>query len=149
MTRVAGYELEELLALRELTRDQLQERFGIDEGGVDADVAYERLGGVDALYDPSAFPGHFFVRGDDLVMIYIPRTALADTDLAELRRALGEPAATLSSRTGEDSSLLVYPDQGVAFATDGEHVEIVEVFPPTTLDDYRTRTYKEPPERIR
>jgi hypothetical protein len=149
VTRVAGHELEELFALRELTRDQVQERFGIDESGVDPDVAYERLGGVDALYEPSAFPGHFFFRGDELVMIYIPRTALADTDLEELRRALGEPAATLSSRTGEDSSLLVYPDRGVAFATDGEKVEIVEVFPPTTLDDYRTRIYKEPPERIR
>ncbi len=149
MTRIAGYELDELLALRELTREQVQDRFGIDESGVDPDVAYERLDGVDALYQPSAFPGHFFFRGDDLAIIYIPRSALADDDPDELRQALGEPAATLSSRTGEDSSLLVYPDQGVAFATDGEHVEIVEIFPPTTLDEYRTRIYKEPPERIR
>lgn len=147
--RLAGYDLEDLLALRELSRGQVQDRFGIDETGVDADVAYEGLGGVDCLYEPSAFPGHFFFRGDALAMIYIPRSALTDADPDELRRALGEPAATLSSRTGEDSSLLVYPDQGVAFATDGEHVEIVEVFPPATLDDYRTRIYKEPPERIR
>lgn len=149
MTSVAGYELEELLALRELTRDEVQARFAIDETGVDPDVAYEGLRGVDCLYQPSAFPGHFFFRGDELAMIYVPRSALADADPGALRRALGEPAATLSSRTGEDSSLLVYPDQGFAFATDGERVEIVEVFPPTTLDEYRTRIYKEPPERIR
>jgi hypothetical protein len=149
MTRIAGYELGELFALRESTRAQVQKRFGIDESGVDPDVAYESLRGVDCLYEPSAFPGHFFFRGDKLVMIYIPRSVLADADPDELRRALGEPAATLSSRTGEDSSLLVYPDQGIAFATDGEHVEIVEVFPPTTLEGYRSRIYKEPPERIR
>jgi hypothetical protein len=149
VTRVAGYELGELLALRELTRDEVQARFGINETAVDPDVAYEGLDGVDCLYEPSAFPGHFFFRDDELVMIYVPRSALADADRGELRRALGEPAATLSSRTGEDSSLLVYPEQGVAFATDGERVEIVEIFPPTTLDKYRTRIYKEPPERIR
>jgi hypothetical protein len=149
MTSVAGYQLDELLALRTLTRDEVQARFAIDESGVDPDVAYEGLRGLDCLYKPSAFPGHFFFRGNEPALIYIPRSALADTDAGALRQALGEPAATLSSRTGEDSSLLVYPEQGVAFATDGESVEIVEVFPPTTLDEYRTRIYKEPPERIR
>lgn len=149
MTSVAGYELEELLALRELTRNEVRARFAIDETRVDPDVAYEGLRGVDCLYEPSAFPGHFFFRDDELAMIYVPRSALADTDSGALRQALGEPAATLSSRTGEDSTLLVYPEQGVAFATDGERVEIVEVFPPTTLDAYAKEIYKDPGEFIR
>jgi hypothetical protein len=149
MTTVAGHELDELRALLDLSRDEVRARFGIDDSGVDPDVAYESLRGVDCLYEPSSFPGHFFFRGDKLELIYVPRAALADTDLDALRAALGEPASTLSSRTGEDSSLLVYPEQGVAFATDGERVEIVEIFPPTTPDEYRSKIYKEPPERIR
>ena len=149
MSRIAGYELEDLLALRDLSRDQVRDRFGIPDSGVDPNVAYERIVGVDRLHEPGAFPGHFYFRGGDLAMIYVPRTALGDTDLASLQRELGEPSAMLRSRTGEDSSLLVYPERGIAFATDGEKVEIVEVFPPTTLEGYTTEIYKDPGELIR
>ena len=146
MTTVAGYELTDLLALRELRRDELQERFpGLE---TDRHVRYEGIEHVDRL-DSEEFPGHFFFRGDNLAMLYIPRSALRDADLGELRRELGEPAATLSSRTGEDSTLLVYPERGVAFATDGEKVEILEIFPPTTRKAYMAAIYNPPPERIR
>lgn len=149
MSRAAGYELEDLLALRDLSRAQVRDRFGIPDSGVDPDVAYQRIVDVDRLHEPAAFPGHFYFRGNDLAMIYVPRTALGDTDLSSLQRDLGEPAAMLRSRTGENSSLLVYPDRGIAFATDGEKVEIVEVFPPTTLEEYSTGIYKDPGEFIR
>jgi hypothetical protein len=147
VSRVAGYELEDLLALRELSRDELSARLGPLD--TDPDVGYERIAGVDRLHDPATFPGHFYFDGDELRMLYVPRSALADADLGELQRELGEPAATLSSRTGEDSSLLVYPERGVALATDGARVEIVEVFPPTTLDAYVSRIYVDPGDFIR
>lgn len=149
MSRVAGYELGDLLALRDLSRAEVRERFSIGDDGVDPGVAYERITGVDRLHQGSAFPGHFYFRGDELAMLYIPRTALGDTDLGALQEELGEPAAMLRSRTGEDSSILVYPERGVAFATDGEQVEIVEIFPPTTLEDYQSGIHKDPGEFIR
>jgi hypothetical protein len=147
VTRVAGHELTDLLALRDLSRDELQARLGPLE--VDPDVGYERIKGVDRLHSPDAFPGHFYFRGDDLQMIYVPRSALADADLGELQRELGEPAERLRSRTGEDSWIQVYPDRGVAFATDGQQVEILEVFPPTSLDGYLEGIYDDPGEFVR
>lgn len=147
MSVVAGHELADLLALRDLSREELQARLGPLE--TDPGVAYERIGGVDRLSDLGRFPGHFYFRGDALQMLYVPRSALGDTSLEELRGELGEPAATLSARTGEDSSLLVYPDRGVAFATDGDRVEILEIFPPTTLEAYESGIYKDPGEFIR
>ena len=66
-----------------------------------------------------------------------------------LERELGPPAATLRSRTGADSQLRVYPERGVAYATDGSSVEILEVFPPTTLDRYQAEIYEDPGEFIR
>ena len=147
MSVVAGYELADLLALRGLSRAELQARLGALE--TDPSVAYERISGVDRLHDAAAFPGHFYYRGDDQQMLYIPRSALKDADLGELRTTLGEPAAALSSRTGEDSSVYVYPERGVAFATDGENVEILELFPPTTLDAYQSGIYQDPGEFIR
>jgi hypothetical protein len=146
VTVLAGYELADLLALRELSRDELEARFG----GVETDphVRYEGLEHVDRLHF-DAFPGHFYFRGDELAMLYVPRSALRDASLEDLQRELGEPAATLSSRTGEESSLLVYPERGLAFATDGEQVEILEVFPPTTRKAYLAAVYDPPPEFIR
>jgi hypothetical protein len=147
VTTVAGYELADLLALRELSRAELQARLGALE--TDPEVRYEGIEHVDRLHDAAAFPGHFYFHGDDQRMLYVPRSALKDADLGELRSELGEPAATLSSRTGEDSTLSVYPERGVAFATDGEKVEIVEVFPPTTLDAYQSGIYQDPGDFIR
>jgi hypothetical protein len=147
VTAVAGYELADLLALRELSRAELQARF--PALAIDPKVRYEGIEHVDRLHDPDAFPGHFYFRGDELAMLYVPRSALKDADPDELQRELGTPATTLSSRTGEDSSLLVYPDRGVAFATDGEHVEILEIFPPTTLKAYLAGIYDPPGEFIR
>jgi hypothetical protein len=144
---VAGYELADLLALRELSRAELQARFGALE--TDPKVRYEGIEHVDRLNAPAAFPGHFYYRGDDQQMLYVPRSALKDADLGELRSELGEPAVALSSRTGEDSTLYVYPERGVAFATDGEQVEILEIFPPTTLDAYQSGIYQDPGEFIR
>jgi hypothetical protein len=147
VTLIPGYELADLLALRDLSRDELQARFSGLE--TDPEVGYEGIEHVDRLHDPAAFPGHFYFRGDELAMLYIPRSALADADPGALQHELGRPEATLSSRTGEDSSLLVYPERGVAFATDGEHVEILEIFPPTTRKAYMAGIYDPPPERIR
>jgi hypothetical protein len=147
VTIVAGYELADLLALRELSRDELHARFGALE--TVRKVRYEGIEHVDRLHNADAFPGHFYFRGDDLAMLYVPRSALRDASLEDLQRELGEPAATLSSRTGEESSLLVYPERGLAFATDGEQVEILEVFPPTTRKAYLAAVYDPPPEFIR
>jgi hypothetical protein len=146
VTVVAGYELADLLALRELSRDELEARFPGME--TDPHVRYEGIEHVDRLHS-DAFPGHFYFRGDELAMLYVPRSALKDADLGELQRELGEPEVMLSSRTGEDSTLHVHPERGVAFATDGEKLEILEVFPPTTRKAYEAGIYDPPPEFIR
>jgi hypothetical protein len=139
-------DLGELVALRDLSRGQIAERFGLDDAGAARDVAYEGLGAVDRLSTPA---GHFFFRGDDLVMLYVPRAALQDTDPSALERELGPPAAELRSRTGAESSMRVWPDRGVAFASDGGAVEVLEVFPPTTLEHYRDEIWRDPGEFIR
>ena len=142
LTVVAGYELADLLALRELSRDALAARVGGLE--TDPDVGYEGLAHLDRLHDPASFPGDFYFRQDRLAMLSIPRSALEDAEADTLRRELGKPAAALRTRAGEDASLLVYPERGVAFASDGKRVELLEVFPPTTLKAYVAAIYDPP-----
>lgn len=132
-------ELDELLALRGLGRAEVLARCGGEQAAVD--VAYERLAGVDRLTTPA---GHFFFRGQEQVMLYVPATALADIDPAALERELGEPAARLRSRAGGDSAFLVYPGRGVALSTDGRAVEILEIFPPRSLEQYVAEIWRDP-----
>jgi hypothetical protein len=149
MSVAAGLALDQLLALRELSRDDLRERFGIGDENVTPGVGYGRLIGLDRLDNQAAFPGYFFFRGPEQVLLYLGRGPLADADPGELERELGAPAATLRSRTGADSELRVHPERGVAYATDGSSVEILEVFPRTTLERYRAEIYEDPGEFIR
>jgi hypothetical protein len=140
-------DLGETLALRELSRAEVAARFGLGDDAVVPGVAYEGLSPVDRLSTPA---GHFFFQGDRQVMLYVPRAILEGTDPAALERELGgPPAAQLRSRTGADSSFRVWPDRGVAFATDGHAVEVLEVFPPTTLERYRDEIWQDPGEFIR
>jgi hypothetical protein len=145
----AGLGLDDLLALRGLSRDELRQRFGISGENVTADVGYGRLTGLDRLDNPDAFPGYFFFRGPEQLMLYVGRGALGEADPAELERELGPPAATLRSRTGAESELRVHPERGVAYATDGSSVEILELFPPTTLERYSEEIYEDPGEFIK
>lgn len=146
MTVVAGLGLDELLRLRDLDRAGVRERFGI--ANVAEDVRYEGLEDVDRL-DPATLHAHFFFSGDRQVMLYLPGGALEDAHPAALEAELGPPAATLRSRTGERSAIHAYPERGIAFATDGERVELLEVFPPKTLERYEAEIYRDPGEFIR
>jgi hypothetical protein len=149
MTVAAGLGLDDLLALRGLSRDEVQARFGLGDGDRTGGVGYGQLSGLERVDGGDAFPGHFFFRGPDQVLLYLGRSALSGADLAEIERALGPPVATLASRTGADSELRVFPDRGVAYATDGSAVEILELFPPMTMERYRDEFYEEPAEFIR
>ena len=146
MTVVAGLALGDLLALRDLDRAGVEERFGL--ANVAENVAYEGLTGVDRL-DPEALPAHFFFRGDEQVMLYVPSRGLEDTAPGALTEALGEPAAYLRSRAGGDSQLQVWPERGVALSTDGATAELLEVFAPRPLDAYEADIYRDPGEFIK
>jgi hypothetical protein len=146
MTAVAGLALGDLLALRDLDRAGVEARFGLSN--VAENVAYEGLTGVDRL-DPDALPAHFFFRGDEQVMLYVPRQGLEATDPGALIAELGEPAAYLRSRVGGDSQFQVWPERGVALSTDGATAEVLEVFAPRPLDAYEADIYRDPGEFIK
>ena len=134
-------DLDGWIALRELTLDQARRRLGVEgEPG----VRYERLRPVRRLHNPAVHPGHFYFDGDQQVMQYVGAAALADVDPDELERRLGGPGELLRSRAGKSSVMHVYADRGVAFSSDGHEVELLELFPPTTFEDYRTRIYEDP-----
>jgi hypothetical protein len=137
--------VDELLSLRELTRSRLETEPGVT---VDPHVAYGSLTGVDRLHAVGLSPAHFYFAGDDLELVYVPRAAVSQAPAAAWLERVG-PGPQLRSRTGKRSVLEVRPELGFAFAHDEGAVELAEVFPPTTLDDYEQRIYEDPGPFVR
>ena len=138
-------EIAELLALREVTRGELENQA---DASVDEDVGYEALEGVDCIHAPSFSPAHFFFAGPELKLVYVPRTAVGGQDAQPWLDELG-PGPQLASRTGKRGVLEVRPERGFAFSHQGGAVELAEVFPPTTLEAYERDIYEEPEPEIR
>ena len=135
----------ELLALREVTRGELENQA---DASVDEDVGYEALGGVDCIHAPSFSPAHFFFAGPELKLVYVPRTAVGGQDAQPWLDELGS-GPQLASRTGKRGVLEVRPERGFAFSHQAGVVELAEVFPPTTLEAYERDIYEEPAPEIR
>jgi hypothetical protein len=127
-------------ALRDLSLDEARERLG-DEG---EEGRYEGMQGVRRLHNAEVHPGHFYFDGDRQVMLYVGPAALEGEDPRALERALGGPGERLPSRAGKSSVMHVYADRGIAFSSDGHAVELLEIFAPTTFEDYRARIHEDP-----
>ena len=138
--------LDDWLALRELPMAEIQARFGISEDHILSDANYEKLKGVTELHNPDSHPGYFYYQEGQFVLLYVGRSPQMDElDPSEMEEQLGEPAKQLPSRAGKTFNHLVYPDQGIAFSTNGLNVRILEIFPPMDFKSYKKRYYKKPP----
>ena len=139
-----------LLGLRDLGREQVLTLMRVAPDAVVNDVAYEKVDGVSRVSNGSVFPGHFFLRGAEVAMVYVGDPGfLASLTPAGIEAELGGKGSTLRSRIGKTSNQHVYPDRGFAFAETDNVVEMIEVFSPMSIEDYRARIYNDPGPFIR
>lgn len=137
--------LERALALRGLSRADVLER--APGATVEDDVRYERLRPVARVRAPELWPGHFYFDGERQVMLHAGEPEDADPD--GLAAALGPGEHELRSRAGKRAVLRVWPQRGVAFSEEDGAVDFLEIFEPTTLEDYEGRIYEDPGPFIR
>jgi hypothetical protein len=116
----------------------------VAEEHIGRDRSFEKLQGVTQWHNPGAHPGYFIFQGDELAVIYVDdETAMTELSLAQIQRDLGPPEAELRSRAGKAVPLYVSASKGVAYAADDEGVYYVQIFAPTTAEDYQSRIYEE------
>lgn len=136
--------LDSYVSLASLDKDQLIGRLDAGPQHLREGAAYEKATGLTELYKPDASPARFYFRDEKLVVIYLSdRGVLDQLDEATLESELGAPAGSLRSRAGKHSELRVYPEKGIAFSS-GDELDFIEIFPPTTLDGYKSAIYSEP-----
>ena len=85
------------------------------------------------------WPGFFYFDGDRQAMLYAGEPEGADPDGRRGARSGGHDCAP----AGKRAVLRVWPQRGVAFSKEGGGVDFIEVFEPTTLEDYEARIYEE------
>lgn len=87
-----------------------------------------------------------FLRGGDVVLVYLGSAALSDgIDHDALVAALGSEGHRLRSRQGKTASMHVVAERGVAWSEHGGEIGFVELFSPTSFADYERDIYAEPP----
>ncbi len=136
-------EMEELLGYRKYDFTSLVEEFGIKDNDIDKEVSYIKLKDLSRVHNPDTLPGHFYFKGDKLAMIYInDENRLANMSFKKITSEYGE-GHRLSSRAGKTSNLYVYPEKGFAISVTRGQMDFIEIFPSTTLDDYKDRIHED------
>ena len=139
------------LSLRELSAQEIQKRYSISEQHITRDTSYMRLTGLTRFRNWDAHPGQFYFRDGQFILFYVEDASdeLQQLTPQLLRDYLGEPGAVLQSRAGKDHNQYVYPDKGLAFSANARQVSYLEIFPPTSLEAYKSQFYFEPSAFIR
>lgn len=128
------------------TEDEIRERFPIAESEIDRESFYGELSGLTVLYDFDTYPGHFIFKDGRCILFYVEdiSDALGEMTPEDLVNILGGPATDLPSHAGRASRHYVYPSRGIGYSANYKSVDYMEVFAPTTLDDYLARFYRKP-----
>lgn len=136
-------ELTELIAS---PKAEVLARLGATRDDLEAGFAYEGLMGLSRVKGQT-LPAWCFFRQGAVVMLYVGDEAwLAPHVGTDVLAALGPAEATLASRVGKGALMHVWPSRGLAVSMTRarDAIELLEVFPPTTLDTYRRDIWRDP-----
>ena len=120
-------------------------RLGVGEDAVARGVEYGPRNGLDEVETPT---GRVVFDSDRVAVVYVSPGAVRPATPEELLAELGGAGETMPGAASAGSELHVYPDQGLALSNDGPKLEMVEAFPPTTLEGYREQLYRDPPRFV-
>jgi len=112
------------------------------EGDVDDGDGYQSLEDLSVVRSKKYDNARFYFNGPDLVMIAVSEPSIS---AADIRSMMGDDVVELRSRQGKSAMIQVDAAAGLAFSSDDDEVGFLEIFPPTTADDYRQQIYWEPP----
>jgi hypothetical protein len=131
-----------------LTLEEARNVLGADARSVPGDE-YGRLRNVTSLESEDQFPGTLYVEADEVRFVRVGPEGLQGLTGTALCSLIADDPVRLRSRSGKRAQLLVYPGAGIAFSTQGEEIDFLEVFGPCTRREYETRYYEPPAPFIR
>ena len=127
-------DLEQLLALTAMDRAAALNAVGARAGDVEDGYSYQSMSGLSVLDLPKRFGARVFFDGDAVAIVSIPDPSIAPD---AIRALMGDDVVELRSRQGKRAMIELDAARGLAFSSDDDEVGFIEMFPPTTADDYR------------
>ena len=138
-------ELDRWMALRDSSLAHVRAALGPGDAELVADAGYGQMSGLTMLHAPGADPAIFFFEDGRLAVLRVDDPPV---DASELLARVGADAPRLRSAAGKHARVHVRAEDGLAFADEAGRIRYVEVFPPTTFDDYRDRIHQPPPKFV-
>lgn len=136
--------LAEWMAWRDISREELLRRLTSTESSIGHGFRYGHTSGLDLISVDSYCPAQFYLEGEKVVLIYVG----SDEDLARLKpeelAELFPPEARLASREHTNFRHYVNAGAGIAWSATSDEVALLELFHPTTVEQYKARFYEEP-----
>lgn len=135
-----------------LDRSLTQTRPLVDAGAIRTGASYGALDGLTLVRDRAYFPGHLYFDGERavLALVELPSSVAPELTDEALLALVGDRVQWLQSRVGKPSRLRVAAERGLAISEQlGMKVDYLELFPPTTAEDYRERIYAAPPKFVK
>ena len=135
--------LTQWLSLRDLTQAALLARLGADDSVIQHGLSYGPSTDLDLVYVPDVSPARVYLRSGKVVLVQLSGADLSALDPDALA-ARFPPQEGLASRAGKAFEHQLAASQGVAWSDDTRRVAILELFPPTSVEDYKARFYAAP-----
>lgn len=139
--------LARLKALIGMDQQAFIDRFGIRPEHIRSSAAYERMKDVNEIHNPDhgeLGSARFFFRNAKLVLIYLSdATDISKSDIDEVKGDPADQGTVLRSRAGKTSNLHVHAEKGIAISK-GKRIDFIELFQPTTQQEYEQTIYVEP-----
>jgi len=139
--------LSQLKSLIGIDQQAFIDRFGVKPEHIRSPAVYERMKNVTEIHrpdHPDLGPARFFFRDAKLALIYLSdATALQELNIDSWKGNPSDEGTLLRSRAGKTSNLHVYADKGFA-VSEGTEIDFVEIFQPTTQQEYEQAIYDPP-----
>jgi hypothetical protein len=139
---MSSKDLTQLLDMRSLDRAGVIAACDASADDVDDGYSYQSMQDLSVLRPKRLHDSRIYFDGDAVVMIALSEPSISAT---VIRDAMSSDVVELRSRQGKKAMIEVDAGAGLAFSRDDDEIGFLEIFPPTTIDDYRTRIWKEPP----
>ncbi len=139
--------IESDLMFRVFGFDDVLVRFDFANLEIEKNAQYGKLKNLAAIVDKDGKIPTFFFRGKRQALIYHTAEVLKQDGLKpdDFYKKFGKRFVTLPSRAGKTHRQIVYPAKGIAFSTDGESLDFLEILPPMTITKYKREIYQTVP----
>ena len=117
--------------------------FSVKDEEIKEGLSYGRLRGLSLIEVHGNLPSTLYCKGEKVILVYISGSR-TNISVSQLQGAYPQADVINPSRAGKRFSHYVVAKEGVSWSDNGEEVAFIEIFPPTTVSNWKKTFYQDP-----